>query len=337
MTVLEQARTAFEGAAVHIAGECPGCRPGDRLPQLCPEGQALAIAALAVLMVVPPADPFGPAAAAYLIESTRETAAAELVRFADTMEAHLADATEGRRGPWWVRYASRIVADGLSAHLLEAGAPEQQEYVAEVERLREAVFVAEADRDAAATWADTLAYRVAPVEVLGKHGEEDRYPWGDALELITPAAEVEALRKALDESVRDGDRLARMLGLAAEQGAVVTIPAAEVWKLREEVQRLRGAVPAAQGERDGRCGRAQSTGEACPDHPVVVDPRARLAELEEERRRLLALLPEGPCITQGVPNQLAAAEAEFGAFEQVAEILGVTLPYAGPADGEAGR
>lgn len=329
VTVLEQATMAFGQAAEHIAGDCPGCRPGDRLPQLCPDGQALATAALAVLLVVPPADPFGPSAAAYLIESAREAAAAELVQFADLMEVHRLDQTEVRRDAWWVRYAGRIVADGLAAHMLPVPrTPAAEQYLAELDRLREAVFEAKADEEAAATWADSLAYKVAPPEVLGRHGDEDRYPWGDALELITPAADVAELRRALDEAVSDGDRLAGMLGLLAEQGAVVTIPAAEVWRLRQEVGRLRAAAAAAVAEQPvaKACGRAQSTGEACPDHPVVADPQQRLAELEDERRRLLALLPTAPPIEQGTPNEIGAALAEFGAFELVAGVLGVKLP-----------
>lgn len=58
---------------------------------------------------------------------------------------------------------------------------------------RKRAFDLRAERDAFADWADTLAYKVAPVEVLGRHGEEGKYPWGDALELLTPAAEVDAL------------------------------------------------------------------------------------------------------------------------------------------------
>jgi hypothetical protein len=48
-------------------------------------------------------------------------------------------------------------------------------------------------------WADTLAYKVAPVEVLGNHGEDGKFPWSDALDLITPAAEVDALRSRVAE------------------------------------------------------------------------------------------------------------------------------------------
>jgi len=46
------------------------------------------------------------------------------------------------------------------------------------------------------------------------------------------------------------------------------------------------------------------------------------------RQRLLDALPTEPCIERGTPNKLAAAEAEYSAWEIVADILGVTLPYA---------
>ncbi|MFF4385564.1 hypothetical protein ACFY0G_02040 [Streptomyces sp. NPDC001552] len=311
-TVLDLSKSAFAQAAMHIAGSCAGCWPGARLPQLCPDGQALAMAALSVLFVVPPADPFGPGAAAYLQESERENAAAEVDRFADAMEANRLHHADVRRDAFYVRYAAKIVRDGLAAHILSAPqVPEGEQYLAEVDRLREEVFVAKADRDAAATWADALAFKAVPVEVLGRH-EDGGYPWGDALDLITPAAEVDELRRQveglqaqLNEAVADGDRMARMLGLsgsAAAGGDVAEQPVAKA------------------------CGRAQSTGEACPDHPVAVDPQARLAALEDERRRLLALLPTVPPIEQGTPNEIGAALAEFGAFELVAGVLGVQLP-----------
>ncbi|WP_228976745.1 hypothetical protein [Streptomyces sp. DH12] len=63
--------------------------------------------------------------------------------------------------------------------------------------------------------------------------------------------------------------------------------------------------------------------------PTQQDPlNDRLATLEKERAGLLALLPRDACITEGTPNALAAAEAEYGAWELVAGVLGVTLPYA---------
>lgn len=58
----------------------------------------------------------------------------------------------------------------------------------------------------------------------------------------------------------------------------------------------------------------------------------RLSEAECVERRLLALLPTEPREEYGLPNDLAASAAEWGAWQQVAEVLGVQLPYERPAD-----
>lgn len=73
-----------------------------------------------------------------------------------------------------------------------------RDLLAEIDRIR-------AERDAWHDWADSLAYKVAPVEVLGRHGEEGRFPWSDALDLITPAAEVEQLRARVAELEHERD------------------------------------------------------------------------------------------------------------------------------------
>lgn len=49
------------------------------------------------------------------------------------------------------------------------------------------------DRDRASDMADKLAYAVAPEEVIGEH-TADNSPWANALDLITPKAEVDKLR-----------------------------------------------------------------------------------------------------------------------------------------------
>lgn len=49
---------------------------------------------------------------------------------------------------------------------------------------------------------------------------------------------------------------------------------------------------------------------------------------EAMRERLLAILPTEPMKTRGTPNECDAAEAEWGVYEQIAAILGVTLPLA---------
>jgi hypothetical protein len=61
--------------------------------------------------------------------------------------------------------------------------------------------------------------------------------------------------------------------------------------------------------------------------PVAGTQAERVAELEALRARLLELLPRDACMTRGTPNALAAAQGEYGAWELVAEVLGVALPY----------
>lgn len=49
------------------------------------------------------------------------------------------------------------------------------------------------DRDRTEEAADKLAYAVAPIEVIGEHSSMN-CPWENALDLITPMAEVDKLR-----------------------------------------------------------------------------------------------------------------------------------------------
>lgn len=66
--------------------------------------------------------------------------------------------------------------------------------------------------------------------------------------------------------------------------------------------------------------------------PEAEELAERVAALEALRARLLDLLPRDACMTQGLPNVVDAARAEYGAWELVAEVLGVTLPYTVPGD-----
>ncbi|MGW2725632.1 hypothetical protein [Streptomyces sp. NPDC001492] len=75
--------------------------------------------------------------------------------------------------------------------------------VAEVRRLRAANAQLDRalsetidDRDQAHEIADKLAYAVAPEEVIGEHSSMN-CPWTNALELITPKAEVDKMRAVL--------------------------------------------------------------------------------------------------------------------------------------------
>lgn len=52
------------------------------------------------------------------------------------------------------------------------------------------------DRDRAQDAADKLAYAIAPTEVIGEHSSENN-PWKNALEHVTPLAEVKPLRSQL--------------------------------------------------------------------------------------------------------------------------------------------
>lgn len=57
------------------------------------------------------------------------------------------------------------------------------------------------ERDLLHDVADKLAYAVAPIEVIGEHSSEND-PWENALDLITPAAEVERLAARIVELER---------------------------------------------------------------------------------------------------------------------------------------
>ena len=70
---------------------------------------------------------------------------------------------------------------------------------------------AEAKRDAWHDWADTFAYKVAPAEVLGRHDEDGRFPWSDALDMLTPAAEVDQLRQRAERAEAAIERVRKVL------------------------------------------------------------------------------------------------------------------------------
>lgn len=126
--------------------------------------------------------------------------------------------------------------DGARLSLWEEEQDAQRaRFAAKVARQRAAKLRVE--RDAWHDWADTLAYKVAPVEVLGRHGEDGKFPWSDALDLITPAAEVAALRARVAElEAAAGDGSTRTVdedpirysltpeALHASSGAVIEIP-----------------------------------------------------------------------------------------------------------------
>ena len=59
------------------------------------------------------------------------------------------------------------------------------------------------DRDRTEEAADKLAYAVAPIEVIGEHSSMN-CPWQNALDLITPMAEVDRLRAELKQAKAGG-------------------------------------------------------------------------------------------------------------------------------------
>lgn len=90
--------------------------------------------------------------------------------------------------------------------------------LAYVRRLRDALAREERlhgdtidDRDRATDMADKLAYAVASEDVIGEH-TADNSPWANALELITPAAEVERLRAELATANARLNATARLAG-----------------------------------------------------------------------------------------------------------------------------
>lgn len=62
--------------------------------------------------------------------------------------------------------------------------------------------------------------------------------------------------------------------------------------------------------------------------------RVRLADLEETDRALRLLLPIEPPTEDGTPEEQARAAGAREVWEQVAEVLGVSLPYTVPLDEE---
>ncbi|SFY52091.1 hypothetical protein [Streptomyces sp. F-1] len=98
------------------------------------------------------------------------------------------------------------------------------------------------DRDHFHDMADKLAYAVAPEEVIGEHSSMN-CPWENALDLITPMAEVEKLREELERQTA-----------LAEQGARAN---RELSRLRAELAAVRTKVVVTEADEIVAC---------CPDH-----------------------------------------------------------------------
>lgn len=194
--VLIAGAAAFRQADFHIK-HCETCQPDMRLPELCTVGQRMTLDAATAMTPATTSsiDPLPPTVASEFEANLREQVHAELVYYADRMEAHQPDRADVRRDAHEVRQAARVARDGLGARLFTGClAEEPTRYMDEIGRLRAAVDEEMLLRVIAEEWADTLAYRIAPPEVIGHQSTPGATPWDDAAELVTPAAEVAALR-----------------------------------------------------------------------------------------------------------------------------------------------
>ncbi|MFG2400717.1 hypothetical protein [Streptomyces lydicus] len=79
----------------------------------------------------------------------------------------------------------------LAEHLAEA--------LSQVQRTEREFDQVLQQRDAYHDAADALAYAIAPIEVIGEHSS-DNCPWTNALDHVTPAAEVAELREQLEQA-----------------------------------------------------------------------------------------------------------------------------------------
>lgn len=199
---------AFRQADFHIRF-CHICELDMRLPDMCTVGQRLTLHAVGSMASDETAviEPFPPTVAGQFERGVRDQLHAELLYYADRMEAHQPDRADVRRDAHEVRRAARVVRDGLGPHFFKGCLTEDPtRYMDEISRLRAAVDEEITLRVVAEGWANLLAYRIAPSEVIGHQSTPGATPWDDALELVTPAAEVAALRAQLNaaqEKIRD--------------------------------------------------------------------------------------------------------------------------------------
>lgn len=193
------AAAAFRAADQHV-GLCDTCRIDTRLPELCPLGQRLTFDAVTAMEPSEAAtlDPLPPTAVAEFEHGVREQVHAELLYWADRMECGRPEQADVRRDAHYVRQAALLarhgVAERLAPWVLDQSTTHHMD---EISRLRARLDDEVTLRDVAEGWADILAYRVAPAEVLGQHGTGGAYPWDSARALITPAADVAELRATL--------------------------------------------------------------------------------------------------------------------------------------------
>ena len=94
--------------------------------------------------------------------------------------------------------AYRIGAEGAKQMLADRLAKEERQHGDTID-----------DRDRFHDMADKLAYAVAPEEIIGEHSSMN-CPWENALDLITPMAEVDTLRQQIAAFTTLADRWQQM-------------------------------------------------------------------------------------------------------------------------------
>ncbi|MEW2568400.1 hypothetical protein [Streptomyces sp. NPDC047070] len=236
--LMTAAAAAFRAADFHVRF-CDTCRIDMRLPEMCAVGQRLSLDA-ATSMETDPApeiEPFPPTAAAGFEQGVRDQVRAELLYFADRMEAGRPELADVHRDAYYVREAARVAQRGLGRSLYK-GCLDQAttRHMDEISRLRGQLDDEIVRRVAAEEWADLLAHRIAPAAVIGRRNVDGATPWGDAAELATPAAEVAELRATL---------------AAYQAGEVAPTECGDSWTAEREAQIRSLVVSLADGDADG--------------------------------------------------------------------------------------
>ncbi|MFJ5802716.1 hypothetical protein [Streptomyces decoyicus] len=196
---------------------------------------------------------------------------------------------------------TKQTAAGIAADLDAAGMLQSPETAAKAERDRESLR---------ALRADALNMRGA----LSPAGRPRRVPMPLG-ESLTPVVEwlldeAEALRAQVIEleSTAGRNRIAwrRARTRARAAGGAADRLATRAAELQLALQDTLGALLAGQLERDG---------------------------LRTQTAAVLSLLPTEPCKDRGLPNEIAQAQGEYGAYGLVADALGVALPYVPEPEG----
>ncbi|MFY0511839.1 hypothetical protein ACOMD4_15855 [Streptomyces anulatus] len=116
----------------------------------------------------------------------------------------------------------RNTATGIAAALEAAGLLQSPESAAELVALRKQCEQLDklsdevmAERDAHHDALDRFAQAVAPEEVIGEHSSGNN-PWANAFELVTPAADVDALRARVAELEAQAEKVTAFCAQRAE-------------------------------------------------------------------------------------------------------------------------